>query len=147
MVSTCMRCDPLQISMVKHNKNIMQFFSLLFIRLIPPLCIEVHVPSHKSDRSCICVLGVSILPFSTIILLGFGTVPTVWYFFVFFFIWLQYILSFYLWVLELFRQCGIFSFFLHLTTIYTIISSLGFGTVPTVWYFFVFFIIWLQYIV
>jgi len=49
-----------------------------------PLFIEVPVPSQESERSCICVLGVSILPLSTIL------------------------------ILELFRQCGIlcFSFFL-----------------------------------
>ena len=32
-------------------------------------------------RSCICVLGVSILPLSTIFLMGVGKVPTVSYFF------------------------------------------------------------------
>jgi hypothetical protein len=32
------------------------------IRLTPPLVIEVPVPGRKSERSCICVLGVSILP-------------------------------------------------------------------------------------
>ena len=31
-------------------------------------------------RSCICVWGVSILHFSTILLLDFGTAPTMWYF-------------------------------------------------------------------
>ena len=31
--------------------------------------------------SCICVLGVSILSLSTMFLLDFGTVPTVWYYF------------------------------------------------------------------
>ena len=34
----------------------------------------------------LCVLGVSILPLSTIFLFDFGTVPTVWYFWVFHFI-------------------------------------------------------------
>jgi hypothetical protein len=46
----------------------------------PPLFIEVPVPRQDSERSCICVLGVSILPLSTI-------------------------LTF---ILELFRQCDIF---------------------------------------
>jgi hypothetical protein len=32
----------------------------------PPLVNEVPVPSQKSEPSCICVLGVSIFPFSTI---------------------------------------------------------------------------------
>jgi len=48
-----------------------------------PLFIEVPVPSQESERSCICVLGVSILPLSTILLLDFRTVPTVLYFLLF----------------------------------------------------------------
>jgi len=39
--------------------------------------IEAPVPSLESERSCI-VLGVSILPLSTIFVLHFGTVPTMW---------------------------------------------------------------------
>ena len=50
------------------------------ISLTPPLLIEVPVPRQESERSCICVLGVLILPLYTIFLLDFGTVPTVWYF-------------------------------------------------------------------
>jgi hypothetical protein len=42
--------------------------------------IEVSLPSHDSQQSCICVLGVSILPVSTIFPLDFINVPTVWYF-------------------------------------------------------------------
>ena len=34
----------------------------------------------SSDWSCICVLRVSIFPLSTIFLLDFGTVQTMWYF-------------------------------------------------------------------
>ena len=50
-------------------------------------CIGVlEVSSQESERSCIGVLKVSILPFSTIFLLYFGTVPTVWHFFVLYFI-------------------------------------------------------------
>jgi hypothetical protein len=41
------------------------------------LLIYVPVPRHKSERSCICVLCVSILSISKKILLDF--VPTVWY--------------------------------------------------------------------
>jgi hypothetical protein len=37
--------------------------------LSPPLFIEVSVPSQESERSCICVLHVSILPLSTIFIL------------------------------------------------------------------------------
>jgi hypothetical protein len=39
------------------------------------------IPDYKakvSEQSCICVLGVSILPLSTIFLFDFGIVPTVW---------------------------------------------------------------------
>ena len=35
---------------------------------------------QEGERSCICVLGVSILPLPTMFLLGFGTVPVVWHF-------------------------------------------------------------------
>jgi len=48
--------------------------------LTPPLFIEVPLPSLKNERSCICVLEVSILPLFTIFLLDFRAVPTVWYF-------------------------------------------------------------------
>ena len=36
-------------------------------------------PSKDTEGSCICVLGVSILPLSTILIFYFGIVPTVWY--------------------------------------------------------------------
>lgn len=44
--------------------------------LKPPLLIEVEVPvpSPKSVRSFICVLGVSVLPHSSISLLEYGTI-------------------------------------------------------------------------
>ena len=41
--------------------------------------ITVPLPSQESERSCIYVLGVSIFLLSTIFLLDFETVPTVWY--------------------------------------------------------------------
>ena len=41
------------------------------------------ISSQESKRSTICVLGVSILPLSTILISDLGIVPTVWYFFVF----------------------------------------------------------------
>jgi hypothetical protein len=44
--------------------------------LNPAHNIEVPVPSQESERSCICVSGVSILPLSTIFLLNFGNVST-----------------------------------------------------------------------
>ena len=49
------------------------------------LLIEVPVLSQESERPFIGVLGVSILPVSTIFQLDFGTVPTVWYFLFFHF--------------------------------------------------------------
>jgi hypothetical protein len=48
--------------------------------LTPTFVTEVSVPSKKREHSCICELGVSILPFSAIFLLDIGTVVTVWYF-------------------------------------------------------------------
>jgi hypothetical protein len=44
------------------------------------LFIEAPVLSQETERSCICVLVVPILPLSTIFLMDFGAVPTVWYF-------------------------------------------------------------------
>ena len=57
-------------------------FGPIKLVLTPPLFIEVSTPSQEIERLCICVLGVSIFPsLSTIFLMKFGTVPTVWYFF------------------------------------------------------------------
>jgi hypothetical protein len=42
----------------------------------PSRFIEVHVPSQKRKRSCICVLEILNLARSTIFLLGFGAVLT-----------------------------------------------------------------------
>jgi len=39
--------------------------------LTQPLYIEVPVPSQESERSCICALGVSILPWILPMLLQF----------------------------------------------------------------------------
>ena len=50
------------------------------LSLTLPLFIEVPVPIQESERSCIYVLGVLILSFSTMLIFDFGTVPTVWYF-------------------------------------------------------------------
>ena len=66
---------------MKHHKT----------SLKPPLFMELLVPRYDSERSCICVLEVSILPLSTILIFDFGNVPTVWYF----------CISFYC----MFRQC------------------------------------------
>jgi hypothetical protein len=44
--------------------------------LILPLLIEVPVPSQESEQSCICMLGVSILPLSTMFLLDFVNFET-----------------------------------------------------------------------
>jgi len=51
------------------------------ISLSPPFFIDVPVPSQESERSCICVLGVSILPLSTI--LRFDSPESVVFFFFF----------------------------------------------------------------
>ena len=45
--------------------------------LTPPLFIEVPVPSRESDQSCICVLGVWILPLYASFLLNSKTAQTV----------------------------------------------------------------------
>ena len=39
------------------------------------LLIEVGIPSQENEWSCICLLGISILLISTILLLDLGTVP------------------------------------------------------------------------
>ena len=44
-------------------------------------CTEVPMLCQESGRSCICVLGISNVTLSTIFLLNFGTVTTMWYFF------------------------------------------------------------------
>ena len=49
----------------------------------PSLFIKVSVPNQKSERSCIYMLDVSILPISTILSLNFRTLPTICYFFLF----------------------------------------------------------------
>ena len=54
--------------------------TLLEISLTPPLFIAVPVPSQESERLCICVLVVSILFLSTILLFDDGIVPIAWYF-------------------------------------------------------------------
>ena len=48
------------------------------VNLAPPLLTEVPVPSQESERSYICVLGVS--PLSMFFLFEFRIVPTVWWF-------------------------------------------------------------------
>ena len=42
------------------------------INLTHPLSIDIYVPSLESERSCVSVLGVSICPFSAILILDFG---------------------------------------------------------------------------
>ena len=49
--------------------------------------IEVSVPRQVSEKRCICLLGVSILPlFASILIFDVGFVQKVWYFFHFHFI-------------------------------------------------------------
>jgi hypothetical protein len=65
-----------------NNPNyIIEDILVLSISLTPSLFIEACVPSQKSERSCICELGISIFPLCTIFLLVFGTVISVVYFF------------------------------------------------------------------
>jgi len=52
----------------------------------PPLFIKMPVPSQEIERSCISVLGLSILTLPTILIFDFGIVPMVWYF-LFFILW------------------------------------------------------------
>jgi hypothetical protein len=67
--------------------SITHIFGLGYITsLSPPHVTKVPVPSQKSKWSCIYVLGISILPISTIFLLDCGNAPTLWYFFYFHFI-------------------------------------------------------------
>jgi hypothetical protein len=47
---------------------------------VSQLSIEMSMPSGQSERSCTCVLRVSILPLSTIVIFDFEIVLTVWYF-------------------------------------------------------------------
>ena len=54
--------------------------------LIQPHFIEVSVPRQEWERSCICILRVLILSLSTILILDFRIVPTVWHF-CFFILW------------------------------------------------------------
>ena len=52
-----------------------------FTRLTPPPFIEAPVQSKENARLCICVVGVSTLPLSMIIIFDFGALlSTVWYF-------------------------------------------------------------------
>ena len=68
---------------------------------------EVPVSSQEeSERSYICVLEVSILPLSTILILDFRTVQTMCYFRT-----VQTMCYFRTAILELFRQCGILELF------------------------------------
>ena len=53
--------------------------NLVYSSLSPSLFIEIHVLSQ--EESFTCVLGISILPISTIFLYIVGTVPTVGYLF------------------------------------------------------------------
>ena len=51
--------------------------------LTPLPYFEVPVSSQENERPCICVLEISILLLSTILIFDFGIVPTVWYFWFF----------------------------------------------------------------
>jgi hypothetical protein len=53
--------------------------------LVPPLFIDVHVPIQDSGRSCICVLWLLMLSFSTTFYLGFWNCSDTMVFYVFHF--------------------------------------------------------------
>ena len=55
------------------------------IKLVYPRVIEATAPCEESEQSCICVLGVSNLSLSTILIFYFGNDPTVMYFFLLWF--------------------------------------------------------------
>jgi hypothetical protein len=114
--------------------------------LTPPLFIEVSVTCQESEWSCICVLVVSILPLSAILIFYYGIVPAVWYFIVALLqqcgILLWHCSSsvvFYcgivpaVWhfIVALFQQCGILLWHCSSSVVFY------YGTVPAVWYFIV----------
>jgi hypothetical protein len=53
-----------------HHKRIK--INLLYKTMKSRIFKEVSVPSQESERSCICMLGVSILPLSMILIFDFG---------------------------------------------------------------------------
>jgi len=55
------------ITRIYNGINCRQLNRKYMTTLTPPLFIEVPVASHESERSCICVLGVSVLPLSAIV--------------------------------------------------------------------------------
>ena len=64
------------------------------IKLFQPrhFLLQVSVPRQETERSCICVLEVSMLPLSTILILDFRIVLTACYilFFIFCYHWIRY---------------------------------------------------------
>ena len=77
-ILVCMNTNAVYNNCIRTHKN--SLTSPLFLK-----CLYQFVPSQESERSCICVLGVSILHLSVIFLLDWGTVLTVWYFWGFLF--------------------------------------------------------------
>ena len=58
-------------------------FGSIKTSLTPIPFIEVSVPNQDNEWPCSCVMGVSILYLSTILIFDLGTVPTVWYYLAF----------------------------------------------------------------
>ena len=133
------RVDVLQ-PFPKVQYSIPTQLSILFTVAVKSGCRGCLVSSSYL-YNIIDVLGISILPLSTIYLLDFGNVRTVWYF------------------LEMFGQCGIFwemfgqcGIFGNIRTVWYFLEMFGqcvmfwkcsdsvvfFGPVPTVWYVIVF---------
>jgi hypothetical protein len=94
---------------------------LVKLALTPPHFIEVPVPTHESELSCICVLEVTLYLFLRLFLLGIRNVSTVWYFFCFVFYFIlntQHSISMWhervcdkpgLWVVRSLCVCGLVS--------------------------------------
>jgi len=78
---TDIRIDKIHIEILSGRIIIREEVLAHKTRLTPPHFNEVPVHNRKSEQSCICVIGLSILPLSTTNFYWiFRTVPTVWYF-------------------------------------------------------------------
>ena len=89
------------------------FTSFLKILHITNVLFFHEVPEVMQTR--LSVFEVSILPLSTIFCLNFGIVQRVWYFLLEFWNCSESVV-FFAWILELFRECGIFCFSIYCHT-------------------------------
>ena len=98
------------------------FFFVFFI-------IEVFFQSQESERSCICVFGVSMLPLSVILIFYFVIVLTVWYF-------LLFVILLFLVVIVLFVLLQLTAFYYHFVILSWVFFNKDF--VNTLIYFLIF---------